>query len=158
MWIIRFSDLARVIKLDREVLVNPKDSGSSVPLKEHLLALIADQHDMAMQRDASVALRFELAQRAVELDHIEMLRRLDLLNHSHEEARQKEATFVGREVYESQAKEHNKWRDEVNATLSARQGRSSVTSGVAGAVGGLALSALFGLIMYIAKVVMNSPR
>lgn len=159
MWIIRFSDLARVIKIDREVLVNPKDSGSSVPLKEHLLALIADQHDMAMQREASVALRFELAQRAVELDHIEMLRRLDLLNHSHEEARQKEATFVGREVYESQAKEHNKWRDEVNATLSARQGRSSVTSGVAGAVGGLALSALFGLIMYIAKVVMNSsPR
>ena len=59
MWIIRFSDLARVIKIDREVLVNPKDSGSSVPLKEHLLALIADQHDMAMQRDASVALRFE---------------------------------------------------------------------------------------------------
>jgi len=34
-----------------------------------------------------------------------------------------------------------------------------VTSGVAGAVGGLILSALFGLIMYITKVVLNSvPR
>lgn len=130
--------------------------GNSVPLKEHLLALLADQHEMATQRETMVNLRFELAQRAIELDHIETLRRLDLLNHAHEEARQKEASFVGREVYESQAKEHNKWRDEVNATLSSRQGRSSVTSGVAGAVGGLILSALFGLIMYITKVVLNS--
>ena len=130
-----------------------------VSLKEHLLALLAEQKEMATQRKATLDLRFELAQRALELDHTEMLRRLDLLNHAHEEARQKEASFVGREVYESQAKEHNKWRDEVNATLSARQGRSSVTSGVAGAVGGLALSALFGLIMYITRVILNSvPR
>ena len=135
------------------------DPSNSVPLKEHVLALLADQHEMATQRETMVNLRFELAQRAVELDHVETLRRLDLLNHAHEEARQKEASFVGREVYESQTKEHSKWRDEVNATLSARQGRSSVTSGVAGAVGGLALSALFGLIMYITKVVLNSvPR
>jgi hypothetical protein len=138
------------------VLVKVNNPGNSVPLKEHLLALLADQHEMATQRETMVNLRFELAQRAIELDHIETLRRLDLLNHAHEEARQKEASFVGREVYESQAKEHNKWRDEVNATLSSRQGRSSVTSGVAGAVGGLILSALFGLIMYITKVVLNS--
>jgi len=139
--------------------VKVNDPGNSVSVKEHVLTLLADQNEMALQREAVVNLRFELAQRAVELDHIETLRRLDLLNHAHEEARQKEASFVGREVYESQAKEHNKWRDEVNATLSARQGRSSVTSGVAGAVGGLILSALFGLIMYIAKVVLNSvPR
>jgi hypothetical protein len=141
------------------VLVKVNHPGNSVSLKEHVLALLADQHEMAMQRETMVNLRFDLAQRAIELDHIETLRRLDLLNHAHEEARQKEASFVGREVYESQAKEHNKWRDEVNATLSARQGRSSVTSGVAGAVGGLVLSALFGLIMYITKVVLNSvPR
>ncbi len=139
--------------------MNLNDSCNRVSLKEHLLVLLANQHEMAMQRKAMVEMRFELAQKALELDHIEMLRRLDLLNHAHEEARQKEASFVGREVYESQAKEHNKWRDEVNATLSARQGRSSVTSGVAGAVGGLVLSALFGLIMYITKVVLNSvPR
>ena len=141
------------------MLVKVNDQSNSVPLKEHVLALLADQHEMATQRETMVNLRFELAQRAVELDHIETLRRLDLLNHAHEEARQKQASFVGREVYESQAKEHNKWRDEVNATLSARQGRSSVTSGGAGAGGGLILSALFGLIMYITKVVLNSgPR
>ena len=84
-----------------------------------------------------------------------MLRRLDLLNHAHEDARQKEASFVGREVYESQVKDNNKWRDEVNSALSTRQGRSSVTSGVAGAVGGLALSALFAMIMYIVKAMLN---
>jgi hypothetical protein len=140
------------------VLVKVNDPGNSVSLKEHVLALLADQKEMALQRTAMVDLRFVLAQRALELDHVETLRRLDLLNHAHEEARQKEASFVGREVYESQAKENNKWRDEVNATLSARQGRSSVTSGVVGAVGGLALSALFGLIMYIAKILMNASR
>jgi hypothetical protein len=130
-----------------------------VSLKEYLLAQLANQHEMAIQRKAMVEMRFELAQRALELDHVETLRRLDLLNHAHEEARRKEASFVGREVYDSQAKENNKWRDEVNATLSAQQGRSSVTSAVAGAVGGLALSALFGLIMYIAKIMLNSvPR
>lgn len=132
------------------------DPGNSVSLKEHLLALLANQHEMAMQQKAMIEVRFELAQRALELDHIEMLRRLDLLNHAHEVARQKEASFVGREVYESQAKEHNKWRDEVNATLSARQGRSSVTSGVAGMVGGLAVSAVFGLIIHIAKILLNN--
>jgi hypothetical protein len=135
--------------------VNLNDQGNSVSLKEHLLALLAAEREMAKQRKAFVDLRFELANRALELDHIETLRRLDLLNHAHEDARQKEASFVGREVYDSQTKEHNKWRDEVNSALSTRQGRSSVTSGVAGAVGGLALSAVFAMIMYLAKAVLS---
>jgi len=113
------------------------------------------EREKAEQQKSFIDLRFELAERALQLDHIEMLRRLDLLNHAHEDARQKEASFVGREVYESQVKDNNKWRDQVNAVLSTRQGRSSVTSGVAGAVGGLALSALFATIMYIAKAMLN---
>jgi hypothetical protein len=135
--------------------VNLNDQSNSVSLKEHLLALLALEHEMGAQRKTFIDLRFELAERALELDHIEMLRRLDLLNHAHEDARQKEASFVGREVYDSQTRENNKWRDEVNASLSTRQGRSSVTSGVAGAVGGLALSALFAMIMYLAKAVLS---
>jgi hypothetical protein len=135
--------------------MNLNDQCNSVSLKEHLLALIAIEREMADRERTFVDLRFELAERALELDHIEMLRRLDLLNHAHEDARQKEASFVGREVYESQVKENNKWRDEVNSSLSTRQGRSSVTSGLAGAVGGLALSALFGLIMYLAKAALS---
>lgn len=133
--------------------------GNSVSLKEHLLAMLTAEREKAEQYRAFVNLRFELAERALELDHVETLRRLDLLNHAHEEARQKEASFVGREVYESQTKENNKWRDEVNSSLSTRQGRSSVTSGLAGAVGGLALSALFGMIMYLARAVLSGlPR
>jgi hypothetical protein len=135
--------------------VNLNDEPHSVSLKEYMLALLAAEREMANQRKAAVDLRFELADRAMQVEHIEMIRRLDLLNHAREEARQKEASFVGREVYESQAKDHYKWRDEVNATLAVRQGRSSVTSAVTGAVGGLALSALFGLIMYLTKVVLN---
>jgi hypothetical protein len=139
--------------------VNLNDQHDFVSLKEHILAMLAAEREKAEQHKVFVDLRFELAERALELDHIETLRRLDLLNHAHEEARQKEASFVGREVYESQTKEHNKWRDEVNSSLSTRQGRSSVTSGVAGAVGGLALSALFGMIMYLARAVLSGvPR
>jgi hypothetical protein len=135
--------------------MNLNDQRNSVSLKEHLLAILAAEREMAEQQRTFVDLRFELAERALQLDHVEMLRRLDLLNHAHEDARQKEASFVGREVYESQVKDHNKWRDEVNSALSTRQGKSSVTSGLAGAVGGLALSALFGMIMYFAKVVLS---
>jgi hypothetical protein len=131
------------------------DQPNSVSLKEYLLAVLAAEREKADREKIFVDLRFELAERALQLDHVEMLRRLDLLNHAHEDARQKEASFVGREVYESQVKDHNKWRDEVNSALSNRQGKSSVTSGLAGAVGGLALSAVFGMIMYLAKVVLN---
>jgi hypothetical protein len=135
--------------------MNLNEQSNSVSLKEHLMALLAADHKIADQQKHFVNLRFELAERALELDHVEMLRRLDLLNHAHEDARQKEASFVGREVYESQIKDHNKWRDEVNSALSNRQGKASVTSGLAGAVGGLALSALFAMIMYLAKAVLS---
>ena len=135
--------------------MNQNDQSNLVSLKEHLLAMLAAAREKSEQQKAFIELRFELAERALELDHLETLRRLDLLNHAHEDARQKESSFVGREVYESQVKDSNKWRDEVNAAMSTRQGRSSVTSGVAGAVGGLALSALFAMIMYIAKAMLS---
>ena len=128
---------------------------NSVSLKEYVLAIFAFEREMANRDRTFVDLRFDLAERALQLDHVEMLRRLDLLNHAHEDARQKEASFVGREVYESQIKDNNKWRDEVNSALSNRQGKASVTSGLAGAVGGLALSALFAMIMYLAKAVLS---
>ncbi|MGA8491657.1 MAG: hypothetical protein WB711_14620 [Terriglobales bacterium] len=135
---------------------NLNDEHNFVSLKEHLLAMRAADRELVERQQACVDLRFKLNQRALELDHIEMLRRLDLWNHAHEDARLKEASFVGREVYESQIKDHNKWRDEVNAAMSNRQGKASVTSGLAGAVGGLALSALFAVIMYLAKALMGS--
>jgi hypothetical protein len=135
--------------------MNRNDPHNSVSLKEYLLTMLAADRDLADQQKAFVDLRFDLAEKALQLDHIEMLRRLEFLNHAHEDARQKESSFVGREVYESQVKDSNKWRDEVNSAMSTRQGRSSVTSGLVGAVGGLALSALFAMIMYIAKAVLS---
>jgi hypothetical protein len=119
-------------------LSNLNDQSNSVPLKEYLLTIFAFEREMTDREKVFVNLRFELAERALQLDHVEMLRRLDLLNHAQEDARQKEASFVGREVYESQVKDSNKWRDEVNSALSNRQGKASVTSGLAGALGGLA--------------------
>jgi hypothetical protein len=138
-----------------DVLQNLNNQLNSVSLKEYVLTIFAFEREMAERERAFVGLRFELSERALQLDHVEMLRRLDLLNHAHEDARQKEASFVGREVYESQVKDTNKWRDEVNSALSNRQGKASVTSGLAGAFGGLALSALFAMIMYLAKAVLS---
>jgi hypothetical protein len=136
-------------------LSNLNDQSNSVPLKEYLLTIFAFEREMTDREKVFVNLRFELAERALQLDHVEMLRRLDLLNHAQEDARQKEASFVGREVYESQVKHSNKWRDEVNSALSNRQGKASVTSGLAGALGGLALSALFAMTMCLAKAVLS---
>jgi hypothetical protein len=60
-----------------------------------------------------------------------MLRRLDLLNHAHEDARQKEASFVGREVYESQVKEQQQLarRGQFCAIQSAGQSIGDIESG-----------------------------
>jgi hypothetical protein len=143
------------LKPKENVLSNLNNQLNSVSLKEYVLTIFAFEREMAERERAFVGLRFELSERALQLDHVEMLRRLDLLNHAHEDARQKEASFVGREVYESQVKDTNKWRDEVNSALSNRQGKASVTSGLAGAFGGLALSALFAMIMYLAKAVLS---
>jgi hypothetical protein len=145
----------QVTHSDTRCFMNLHDPCNSVSLKEHLLSLLAAERQIADQQKAFVDLRFELAERALELDHVEMLRRLDLLNHAHEDARQKESSFVGREVYESQVKDNNKWRDEVNSSLSTRQGRSSVTSAMAGALGGLVLSAGLATIMFLAKAVLR---
>jgi hypothetical protein len=114
-------------------LSNLNDQSNSVPLKEYLLTIFAFEGEMTDREMVFVNLRFELAERALRLDHGEMLRRLDLLNHAQEDAHQKEASFVGREVYESQVKDGNKWRDEVHSARSNRQGKASVTSGLAGA-------------------------
>lgn len=139
--------------------MNLNDEPNSVSLKEYMLALLAAEREITDQRKAAIDLRFDLTDRAMQVEHIEMIRRLDLLNHAREEARQKEASFVGREVYESQAKDHYKWRDEVNAALAARGARVSLVNGVAGAVGGLALSALLGIVMWVTKVVLsNYPK
>jgi len=143
------------VQFKEDGLSNLNNQLNSVSLKEYVLTIFAFEREMANRERTFVDLRFDLAERALQLDHVEMLRRLDLLNHAHEDARQKEASFVGREVYESQIKDSNKWRDEVNSALSNRQGKASVTSGLAGAVGGLALSALFAMIMYLAKAVLS---
>jgi hypothetical protein len=78
------------------VLSNLNDQSNSVPLKEYLLTIFAFEREMTDREKVFVNLGFELAERALQLDHVEMLRRLDLLNHAQEDARQKEASFVRR--------------------------------------------------------------
>ena len=65
-----------------------------VSLREHIVALRAE--DMRRLDE-----RFAAQERANTLKADELARRLDVLNHAHEQARQKEADFISREVFDN---------------------------------------------------------
>lgn len=67
--------------------------------------------------------RFDAEKEAGRLAYVELQRRLDMLNHAHEEAKQKEFHFFPRENFEQFFKDFGAWRDSVNATLSNQAGR-----------------------------------
>ena len=74
--------------------------------------------------------RFDSVSKAQDLAYIELQRRLDMLNHAHEEAKQKETHFLPRENFEQFFKDFGTWRDVVNATLSNQAGRMAAYAGV----------------------------
>jgi len=55
------------------------------------------------ERDRRADERLAAQEKATVLAMTELQRRLDTLNHAHEQAREKERDFVGRELYEKQA-------------------------------------------------------
>ena len=67
--------------------------------------------------------KFKAIEEAQELAYRELQRRLDMLNHAHEEAKQKENHYLPRENFEQFFKDFGTWRDTVNGTLSNQAGR-----------------------------------
>lgn len=59
-------------------------------------------HMFMDERDRRLDSRFQAQEKATILAMTELQRRLDTLNHAHEQAREKERDFVSREVYEKQ--------------------------------------------------------
>jgi hypothetical protein len=67
--------------------------------------------------------KFNALREAQTLAYEELQRRLDMLNHAHQEAAAKEVHFQPRELSESQQKEYTAWRDTVNNALNQQVGR-----------------------------------
>ena len=67
--------------------------------------------------------KFEALGREQSLAYVELQRRLDVLNHNHEEMNKRNAFFLPRENFEQFFKDFGTWRDSVNATLSNQAGR-----------------------------------
>ena len=66
----------------------------NIDLRDHLLAL----READMER---LDERFQAQEHANELKAEELARRLEVLNHAHEQAREKERDFISRETYET---------------------------------------------------------
>jgi hypothetical protein len=67
--------------------------------------------------------RFDAEKEAGRLAYVELQRRLDVLNHNHEEMNKRNSFFLPRENFEQFFKDFGTWRDSVNATLSNQAGR-----------------------------------
>lgn len=66
--------------------------------------------------------RFDSVLDAQKLAYVELQRRLDMLNHAHEEMVRDKAHFQPRELFEQFKKEHDTWRDGVNSSLNQQAG------------------------------------
>jgi hypothetical protein len=67
-------------------------------------------------------LRAELAEKAVQLNHVETLRRLDELNHAHAQNMIDKQDYLPRQMFEQFESENSKWREGVNKTISESAG------------------------------------
>ena len=67
-------------------------------------------------------LRFDLAAKAVELNHVETLRRLDELNHAHAQNMIDKQDYLPRQMFEQFEAENTKWREGVNNAISQSVG------------------------------------
>jgi hypothetical protein len=78
--------------------------------------------------------RFNSEKEAANLAYMELQRRLDVLNHSHEQMVQEKAHFLPRENFEQFFRDFGPWRDAVNGFQSNLTGRIAGIAAVVGLV------------------------
>ena len=78
--------------------------------------------------------RFDAEKEAGRLAYVELQRRLDVLNHNHEEMNKRNAFFLPRENFEQFFADFGKWRDTVNAFQSNLIGKISIGVGLVGVI------------------------
>jgi len=67
-------------------------------------------------------LRSDLADKAVALNHVETLRRLDELNHAHAQAAERNRDYLPRQMFDQYSAEQSKWRETVTKAISESAG------------------------------------
>lgn len=67
--------------------------------------------------------RFESIAKASDLAYVELQRRLDMLNHAHEEMRGDKAHFQPRELAEANLREYSQWRNGVDKWINEQRGK-----------------------------------
>jgi hypothetical protein len=82
-------------------------------------------HERIIALEKVIHTRLEGNDKALELKSQELARRLEVLNHAHQEARDKEATFLPRETWEAFLKTNNAWRESVMVQLAANSGKTA---------------------------------
>jgi hypothetical protein len=85
-------------------------------------------------QSALMELNIRYLKTAGDLAYVELQRRLDMLNHAHEEAKQKENHFLPRENFEQFFKDFGVWRDQVNGFQSNLIGKISISVGLVGII------------------------
>lgn len=97
-----------------------------VSLREYLTQLRVEQ-------DRRLDERFNAQEQANRLVARELERRLDVLNHAHEQARQKEADFISREVFDNHVErnlnDHNNQRSDVAASAKVLADKVEASAG-----------------------------
>jgi hypothetical protein len=78
--------------------------------REYLLALIKHEREVRQTRADALA-------KAVEIQAIETLRRLDELNHAHATAMENWRQSLPRELFEQWREEHAKWKQTIDASV-----------------------------------------
>ena len=84
-----------------------------------------DDRDTLRVRISVLEERLRGLDRALQLQAAEYRRRLDELNHAHAQRVARDADYVLREKFDTFEKQERLWRDQVNETLAALQGRTT---------------------------------
>ena len=96
-----------------------KDDGVTLNTLEQAITRIAVLEERILGRDA-----------ALKLQAVEYERRLEDLNHAHQQAVEQRAQFLPREVYDIAVSEWRVWRTEVDIVLAVVRGRRDAYVGL----------------------------
>jgi hypothetical protein len=93
----------------------PKTLAIEIPIVEFVDREIAHLRDFENLQATLVA-------KAVELNHVEILRRLDELNHAHAQNVIDKQEFLPRQMFEQFSNDNAKWRESVTKSISESAG------------------------------------
>jgi len=97
------------------ITIDPSDTTVVIPVVDFVDREIAHLRSIAQ-------LQFDLTEKAVALNHVETLRRLDELNHAHAQNTLDKQEYLPRQMFEQYTSDNSKWRETVTKSISESAG------------------------------------